>query len=303
MVAELSVVILNWRNEARTLRSVASIRQWRAIEPRLFVVDNETTATSQSVLGEAIDEAELICSETNLGYAGGNNLGIVRALRNGSPFVLLLNSDAAIDESDLVRLVERLRKSPDIGILGPVLRERHRGGEEYHVGGKDIVRNALTRQVVERESLPRLPGYPLIDVDYVPGTALLARGSVFEQVGLLDEQFFFSGEIADFCKRTRDAGHRVCVDLDVEARHAAEETPQPLRDTLYVYYGLRNRLLYAKRHYSMERGKYLALWSKLCFVELARAVTQARPRKARAILLAMAHGCMNRFGNQNAAFL
>ena len=80
--------------------------------------------------------------------------------------------------------------------------------------------------------------------------------------GLLDEEFFFSGEIADFCKRARDGGHRVCVDLEAEARHDASETPQTVRDTLYVYYSLRNRFLYAKKHYPFEKAKYLALWSK-----------------------------------------
>ncbi len=303
MVAELSVVILNWRNAARTLRCVASIRDWSTIEPELVVVDNESTDRSRSALGDALDQAELICSETNLGYAGGNNLGILRALRTGSPFILLLNSDAEIAQPNLARLIARLRDNPDIGVLGPVLYERHQDGEQCHVGGRDIVRNALTRHAVKHDSLTRIPGYPLVDVDYVPGAVLLARRAVFEQIGLLDEQFFFSGEIADLCKRARDAGHRVCVDLEAEARHDAGETPQSLRDTLHVYYGLRNRLLYAKRHYPLERGKYLALWSKLCLVELGRAFAQARLGKARAILLAMAHGCTNRFGNQNAAFL
>ena len=84
-------------------------------------------------------------------------------------------------------------------------------------------------------------------------------GSVFEQIGLLDEEFFFSGEIADFCKRARNGGHRVCVDLEVEARHDASDTPQTRRETLYVYYSLRNRFLYAKKHYPLEKAKYLAL--------------------------------------------
>ena len=148
-----------------------------------------------------------------------------------------------------------------------------------------------------------MPGYPLNDVDYVPGTVFLARRSVFEQIGLLDEEFFFSGEIADFCKRARNGGHRVCVDLEVEAQHDASETPQAVRETLYVYYSLRNRFLYAKKHYPLEKTKYLALWSRLCLVELGRALAAGKPRKARAILLAIAHGCTGRFGNQNAAFL
>ena len=90
---------------------------------------------------------------------------------------------------------------------------------------------------------------------------------------------------------------------EAEARHDTSAASQPLRDTLYVYYSLRNRFLYAKKHYPSEQAKYLALWSGLCLVELGRALATGKLRKARAILLAIAHGCTGRFGNRNAAFL
>jgi GT2 family glycosyltransferase len=146
-------------------------------------------------------------------------------------------------------------------------------------------------------------GYPLADVDYVPGTIFLARRGAFEQIGDLDVDFFFSGEIADFCKRARNSGYRVCIDLQAQARHDTRMVPQSLRDTLYVYYNLRNRFLYAKKHYPSEQAKYLARWSGLCLVEGGRALAAGKLRKARAILLALAHGCTGRFGNRNAVFL
>jgi hypothetical protein len=302
MVAELSVVIVNWREVEQTLRCVSSLRCWRTLKPELCVVDNESTEASRKALGTALDRNELVCSQANLGYAGGNNLGIAGALRSGTPFILLLNSDAAIAEKDVIRLLNRLRGNPGIGILGPVLRERQQDSGQCYIGGKDIVRNTLTRQAARLGDLHCVPGYPLNEVDYVPGTVFLARREVFKQIGLLDEKFFFSGEIADFCKRARDSGNRVCVDLEVEARHDASDAAQTRRETLYVYYSLRNRFLYAKKHYPLQRAKYFGLWSKLCLVELGRALAGGKLRKARAILLAVEHGCTGRFGNQNTAF-
>jgi len=303
MVASLSVIIVNWRDEQQTLRCVAAFRRWKTLRPDLIVVDNESSEKSRKDLSSELGSNELVRSQANLGYAGGNNLGIARALENGAPFVLLLNNDAAIEETDMIRLIDRLRDHPDIAIIGPVLHERLQGGVHYYIGGKDIAQSVLTRKAAKLEDLPRVPGFPLNDVDYVPGTVFLARRSVFEQIGFLDEDFFFSGEIADLCKRARDRGHRVCVDLGAKAQHDASETSQPVRDTLYVYYSLRNRFLYAKKHYPSEQAKYLALWSGLCLVELGRALAAGKLRKARAILLAVAHGCTGRFGNQNAAFL
>ena len=242
-------------------------------------------------------------SQANLGYAGGNNLGIARALHSGTTFVLLINNDAAIGETDMSRLIDRLQENPIIAIIGPVLHERRHGTVQCYIGGRDIAQNVLTRQAAKLEDLPRMPGYPLCDVDYVPGTVFLVRREVFEQIGHLDEEFFFSGEIADFCKRARDSGHRVCVDLESEAHHDTGETPHKARETLYVYYSLRNRFLYAKKHYPHEKAKYLARWSSLCLVEFSRALATGKLRKARAILLGLAHGCAGRFGNRNAAFL
>jgi len=303
MVASLSVIIVNWRDEQQTLRCVAGFRRWTTLRPELIVVDNESSEKSRKDLSSELGPNELVRSQANLGYAGGNNLGIARALHSGTTFILLINNDATIEETDMSRLIDRLRGDTRVAIIGPVLHERRQGTVQRYIGGKDIAKNVLTRQAAELCGIPRLPGYPLCDVDYVPGTVFLARRNVFEQIGYLDEDFFFSGEIADFCKRARDRGHRVCVDLESQAQHDAGTTPSTVRETLYVYYSLRNRFLYAKKHYPFEKAKYLARWSSLCLVEFGRALATGKLRKARAILLALAHGCAGRFGNRNAAFL
>ena len=203
----------------------------------------------------------------------------------------------------MVRLLARLARDPSMGAIGPVIHERQHDSVVCLIGGKDIARNVATRMTADPAELATVPGYPLIEVDYVPGAVLLARRGLFETIGLLDEQYFFSGEIADFGKRARDKGYRLCVDLDVHAAHNVWETQQELRDTLYIYYSLRNRMLYARKHYPEERFKYLALWSKVCLLEAGRALTHKKFGKARAFLLALAHAATNRFGNRNNAFL
>lgn len=113
----------------------------------------------------------------------------------------------------------------------------------------------------------------------------------------------YSAGVADFGKRARNKGYRLCADLDVHATHNVRETNQELRDTLYIYYSLRNCMLYAHKHYPGERSKYLALWAKVYLLEAGRAITQKKFGKARACLLALAHAATNRFGNQNASFI
>ncbi len=299
----LAVIIVNWRNEEDTLRSAAAVRDWNSLKPKLIVVDNESTEGSRKALASTLDVRDLISSEINLGYGGGNNLGITRALAGNAKYVLLLNSDADISEAGVTRLVDRLEANPEISILGPVIHEQQHGGVICVIGGRDIALSRSTRIAADPNALAEVPGYPLNHVDYVPGAVFLARRTLFEEIGLLDEQFFFSGEIADLCKRARDKRHRLCVDLEVEAHHDTGRQPQQVRETLYAYYSVRNRILYARKHYPDRRVRHFSFWAMTSGLEIAKALAKRKRAKARAIFLALAHAYANRSGNQNAAFM
>jgi GT2 family glycosyltransferase len=299
----LAVILVNWRNERRTAACARALKGWRTLAPKILVVDNESSAASRSALAGALAPDELICSPVNLGYGGGNNLGIARALEGGATYILLLNIDAEISEAAATGLIERLEMRPEISILGPVVQERHRGVVQTLAGGRDIARYRSTRVAARSRDRKSMPGYPLAQADYVSGTVLLARSQVFADVGLLDEQYFFSGEIADFCKRARDKGHSVCVDLEVEARHDADQTAPARRETLYAYYSLRNRLLYVRKHHAAQRRRYFVLWGVVGAGAIANALIRGNLRKARAIGLALAHGYAGRYGNRNASFM
>jgi hypothetical protein len=298
----LAVILLNWRCEQQTLRCAHAVTGWQALNPYLIVVDNESTEATSRALSTILPANQLIFSAENLGYGGGNNLGIKRALAAELKYVLLLNTDAEISAEGVTRLLERLETNPQISIVGPVIHEGDGARQLSLVGGRDIARHSSTRIAVPPGDVKKLSGYPIHEVDYVSGTVFLARSSALKEIGLLDEDYFFSGEIADFCKRARDQGHKVCVDLEVEARHDTSLTPVHLRETLYVYYGLRNRFLYVKKHHAREKRKYFAYWTMAGAVGLARALLRGNMARARAVVLALMHAYGGRYGNQNSTF-
>jgi hypothetical protein len=76
----LAVILLNWHNERQTLRCARTIAAWQELSSHLYVVDNESTQATSRTLADALVSADLISSPLNLGYAGGNNLGIRTAL-------------------------------------------------------------------------------------------------------------------------------------------------------------------------------------------------------------------------------
>lgn len=298
----LAIILVNWRNDEQTLRCARAILSWRRLNPDLIVVDNESTEASRRRLAAAIAPDQVVPSVTNRGYGGGNNLGIARALARQSECVLLLNSDAEITEEAAAALVSRLEANPRIAILGPAIEERTSTGAHVFVGGRDIALHALTRVPVASGRLQDLPGYPLRGVDYVSGTVFLVRRAVFEAIGLLDEQYFFSGEIADFCQRARLGGYQAAVDLDVMVIHDTRHGVPSQRDTLYAYYSLRNRFLYVRKHHGPAQMRLLAYWASLGASQAVRALLRCHPARARALALAVAHGCANRYGNQNDKF-
>ena len=298
----LAVILINWRHEQQTLRCARTVTGWQALKPRLIVVDNESTEATSRALSAALLADSLICSAVNLGYGGGNNLGIKRALAAEIKYVLLLNTDAHISPEGVSQLLERLETHPQISIVGPVIHEGDDGPTQRLVGGRDIVRYSSTRMAVPAGDVKNLPGYPIHEVDYVSGTVFLARASLFMEIGLLDEEYFFSGEIADFCRRAKVRGHKICVDLKVEARHDPDQTSVHTRETLYRYYSLRNRFLYVKKHYARQKIKYFSFWTMAGALMLARALLRGKMAKARAIVLAIMHAYGGRYGNQNVTF-
>jgi GT2 family glycosyltransferase len=299
----LAVILLNWHNERQTLRCACAMAEWQTLKPRLYVVDNESSEATRAALAAVLAPESLIHSRLNLGYGGGNNLGIRSALAAQCRYILLHNSDAEISEAGVGNLLERLNAHPQIAVLGPVIRETRDGRSQLLAGGRDIARYTVTRARMPAGDPKRLAGYPLAAVDYVPGTVFLARADVFTDIGLLDEEYFFSGEIADFCKRVQAGGRKVCIDLEIEARHHPGQAPPRMLETLYAYYSLRNRFLFVTRHYATARTGYFAYWTVIGMLALMRALVLGRAGKARAIGLALADAYAGRYGNRNASFL
>jgi GT2 family glycosyltransferase len=299
----LAVVLLNWRDEQRTLRCARAVIGWQALTPAIFVVDNESTEATRNALSDLVPTDNLICSAANLGYGGGNNLGIERALAMDATYILLLNTDAEISPGGVGRLIERLNDQPWISILGPVIQEKDEGGTRRLAGGRDISRHRFTRIAMPLSGANSFSACPINDVDYVPGTVFLTRASLWKEIGLLDEDYFFSGEIADFCRRAKDIGCRICVDLEVEAHHDTRQTPTRIRERLYAYYGLRNRFLYVKKHHSEKKIRFFLFWTLVGAGGLARGLLHGKAARARATFLALIHAYCGRYGNQNAKLL
>jgi GT2 family glycosyltransferase len=152
----------------------------------------------------------LVQSGENLGFAGGNNIGIQYALYRNTQYILLLNNDTVVLEDTLLSCMQVMRDRADIGVLGCELLNRDRTKQasthKFPSLGTILRRTALMSNADD----PTMgqSSYRYVE-EYVKGAFLLLRTAALGEVGLFDEQFFMYSEEADLCWRMKQAGWRV----------------------------------------------------------------------------------------------
>ncbi|HEY76449.1 MAG TPA: glycosyltransferase family 2 protein [Thermoflexia bacterium] len=290
--AGLAVIILNWNAADDTIRCVREIEAWEHLRPTIWVVDNGSAEESIAAIAQSCPNVRLIRNGANLGFAGGTNRGIVAALAVDEVPILLLNNDASVAEPDIARLLDTLHRDKRIGFVGPLLFDMHDTEHLLSAGGRNPVLHHHSH------ILTLSPGPPVRTVAYVPGTVVVVRPEVFRQVGLLDENYFFSMEVADLCRRAAQIGYRSVVDTRARAFHSLERSSD-LRGTLHVYYIIRNRFLFIRKFYPRSMWLLSAVWSLYSLALWLKVRAAGRPTTARAIWLGLWDGLHGRFGGQN----
>lgn len=284
--ARLSVVILNWNAWEAARDRALEVSAWSELRPEVWVVENGSRGDDLARLRAALPDAHVLDAGRNLGFGGGVNLALGEI---STPFALLLNHDAGLDEPAARHLVALLETRREIAVAGPALTDP--AGRIEALGGRDIGRHVRTHRRPDDVDEP--PPAEAIDVAYVPGTVALLRTEAVRAVGALDERFFFSGEMPDLCRRLVDRGWR-CVVLPTARGWHDRGGRGARREALDAYYSLRNRFLFLRKHPSPGRRW---LWALYAVASSLRHLARGRPRRARAELLALSHGLRGRFGD------
>lgn len=293
---DLAIVILNWNAAGDTVRCVRSISSWKSVETTILVVDNASSDNSISAISRECPEVRLVRSSVNLGFGGGSNKGIVEALSLGHARILLLNNDAQIGEGDIASLIKTLEDNGQVGLVGPLIFDAEDRSKLLAAGAKDPV-------CYHHSHVQELPANgPVHLVECVPGTALLGRARVFEEVGLLDEDYFYSSEVVDLCLRAREAGYSSAIDVRARAYHDLGRS-STLRSTLYPYYIIRNRFLLIRKFHPKWKLPLYGFWACYSSALSLKEQLANRPLAARAISLGLLDGLRGRFGNQNERVL
>ncbi len=217
------ILILNWKNYQQTARCIQACRELIYSNFKIVIIDNGSPNNSEIYLRQSFSEIEFIQNKKNLGYAGGNNPGILIALNNKADYIWILNPDVEVENDSLTKLVNLLSQDSKIGICGPRI-INGKAPNSFHFDGLSIDSldgwqssfNIITPTIHNNQDSVK-------DVDCVSGCSMLVRSSLFYSIGLLREEFFLYYEDVDFCFRTRAAGFRTIIFPKVNVYHSKDK--------------------------------------------------------------------------------
>jgi GT2 family glycosyltransferase len=298
---QVVIVVLNWNGLPDTLECLESLHRLDYPNCKVVVVDNGSTDGSVPVIRERFPTVTILEIGENLGYTGGNNVGLRYAPVQGADYALLLNNDTKVAPDFLHRLVDAAEADPLIGMAGPTIYYHAQPDVIWSAGGAIDWRRGSTWMVGLDERDEEQFGTEPRRVDFVTGCAMLVRRTAMEQVGLLDERFFAYYEEAEWCVRIARAGYRIIHVPQAKIWHKISPGEQA-NSPLIHYYMTRNRLLFLK-----ITGAGLNAWLHTLITEYLRTLISwtLRPRwrckqaQRRVMLQAIGDAWRGRWGNQH----
>ena len=251
------IIVLNWNGWQDTLECLASLTNLNYPNYEIIVVDNNSENGSEEKIRTAFPDLTLLQSGANLGFAGGNNVGLSYALGRNFDFVWLLNNDTVVEPDALSELLKRAQTEPKVDMCGSTLVYYHNrdmiqayGGGTYNkwLGlSKKLGHGRLRSEPVSAAEVER-------KLDYIEASSLLVSRRFLETVGLMNESYFLYYEEIDWVTRAGGA-FRLGYTKNSVVYHkegssiGGSDYAVKQKSWTADYYAVRNRLLITRRFF------------------------------------------------------
>src|SRR3989344_1551790 len=231
MTSKVAVVVLNYRRHLDTINCVkALLKSDLPKGSEIICVDNSPGTQSATAIKKELPGVRFIKSAKNLGFAGGNNLGIKSALERGASHLLIINPDVSVGKIFFGPLLSVFIKEPRTGLVAPAIRHSQNNHLFYGLEGSIDWRFALARHL----NLQKPPKKILRPARFVTFACVLIKAEVFHHVGLLDDGFFMYLEDVDYCLRARRADYSIFLHPVVVVDHATSSSFKRATDKLPI---------------------------------------------------------------------
>ena len=271
----LSIITINYNGLKDTCELIGTLPlEDKSIE--VIVIDNASAQDEATIIKERFPQVKVIRSKENLGFAGGNNLGIKAAQ---GKYLFFINNDTILkpQTSDLRPLITRLESSPKIGMVCPKIKFSWGANPIQFAGYTPLSPITMRNKAIGCGEVDHGQFDTPHPTPYAHGAAMMVKREVIEKAGLMPECYFLYYEELDWSMMIRRAGYDIWYEPDCTIFHKESQTTgqnSPLR----TYYITRNRLLFAQRNLqgAVKYISYLYLISLVATRDMLKYVFQRR---------------------------
>ena len=285
MKIEVSIITINYNGLEDTCALIESIPFNESME--VIVVDNASKNQEADAIAKRYPQVIVIQSEHNLGFAGGNNLGIQAAQ---GKYLFLINNDTFFIDFNIHSLMDRMESFPDIGIVCPKILFAWGNNPIQFAGYSRLSRISVRNHAIGFNEDDREQYNTAHPTPYAHGAAMLIRRDAINKVGLMPECYFLYYEELDWSMMFTKAGYQIwyeprCSIFHKESQATGQDSP------LRTYYLTRNRLLLVRRNpQEFNKGlAYIYLIGIVALRDIVKHTLSARFDLLKATIRALYH--------------
>ena len=216
----VAIILVNWNGYDFTAACIESLQKVEFPDYQVILVDNASENSEGKRLLSAFPEILLIENQENLGFAGGNNVGIVKALEDGFSHVMLLNNDTEVEPDFLGEMMRKFQSGGNLGVVQPLITFLNEKDKIWSAGGKW---NSILGRAITLGDRKKLGAYRATDapLDWASGCCMLISREALLTTGLLNESYFAYCEDVDWSLRFRQKGFEIALASKALVYHEA----------------------------------------------------------------------------------
>lgn len=262
----ISIITVNYNNTEVTSDLLSSIAISSYANYEVIIVDNGSSDNSISELKKVYPDTKIVLSEKNLGFAGGNNLGVLHA---EGEYVFFVNNDTVFTEHLLSTLCSKLLLNDRLGAVSPMILFYDHPEMIQYVGSTRMNRLTVRNRHVGNKQINKGQFDLEEATDYAHGAAMMIPMKVIDKVGMMCVDYFLYYEELDWCERIRAAGYLINVVPKAKIYHK-ESVSAGKNSPIKTYYLTRSRFLFARRN--MKGITYISALTFLSLISWPRNI-------------------------------